>query len=226
MLRVRPVLFTSKLAEHSRLLLALGMWCVEDAGDWLVFDSGQGKIGLHGVPPGERDGTAALGFEIRDAPIFVRRTLADGTQAELVESGRGPTARVTARVTAPDGFTFLADPVVDAPAASTASALTVVQLWNTPNVAAAEKVLADIGARPVAGRPDAPTLFQAKNGGLTAARPGGRSGVELGFKYDGDLAALAAQLTAAGVPAALDGDVVEAQTPHGGTLRIVDSLEF
>ncbi len=223
MLRVRPVLYTSKPAEYSQLLLALGLWRVQDAGEWQVFDSGNGKVGLHGIPPGGQDGTAALGFEIRDAPIFVRRTIADGTHAELVESRHGPTARVTA----PDGFTFLADPVVDAPAAPpAASPLTVVQLWSTPDVGAASKVLADIGAKPVAGRPDAPTPFRAKNGGLTAARPGGLSGVELGFKYDGDLAALAARLTAAGVPASLDGDVVEVQNPHGGTLRIVDSLEF
>ncbi|POH61188.1 hypothetical protein [Arthrobacter glacialis] len=223
MLRARPVLYTSKLAEYSQLLLALGMWRVQDAGDWQVFDSGNGKVGLQGVLPGEQDGTAALGFEIRDAPIFVRRTLADGTHAELVDSGHGPTARVIA----PDGFTFLADPVVDTPSAAPAtSPLTVVQLWSAPDVGEAEKVLADIGARPVAGRPDAPTLFHAKNGGLTAARLGEGFGVELGFKYDGDLTALAAQLAAAGVPASLDGDVVVVQNPHGGTLRIVDSLEF
>ncbi|MHA7271757.1 VOC family protein [Arthrobacter sp. HLT1-20] len=223
MLRVRPVLFTSHLAEYSKLLIALGMWRVHDAGDWQVFDSGQGKVGLHGVLPGGQDGTATLGFEIRDAPIFVRRTLADGTHAELVDSRHGPTARVTA----PDGFTFLADPVVDAPAATPAAGpLTVVQLWSTPEVAAATKVLADIGTKPVAGRPDAPALFRAKNGGLTAARLGEVSGVDLGFRYDGDLTALAAQLTAAGVPAVMNGDVMEVQNPHGGTLRIVDSLEF
>lgn len=222
MLRVRPVLFTSHLAEYSKLLLALGMWRVHDAGDWQVFDSGNGKVGLEGVPPGEQDGTATLGFEIRDAPIFVSRTLADGTYAELVDSRHGTTARVTA----PDGFTFLANPVVDPPSATPASPLTVVQLWTTPDAGHATKVLADIGAKAVAGRPDAPALFRAKNGGLTAARPGEVSGVELVFKYDGDLTALAAQLTATGVPAVTTGDVVEVQNPHGGTLRIVDSLEF
>ncbi|MHA7303729.1 VOC family protein [Arthrobacter sp. TMN-49] len=222
MLRVRPILFTSRLAEYAQVLLALGLRHVQDDGDWQVFDSGHGKVGLQGVVLGEQDGTAALGFEIRDAALFVQRTLADGTHAELVDSRHGPSVRVTA----PDGFTFLADPVVDPPATLPAGPLTVVQLWSTPDVEAARKVLADIGAKPIAGRPDAPQPFQAKNGGLTATLPGESSGVELGFKYDGDLTALAAHLTAAGVPASLDGDVVEAQNPHGGALRIVDAQEF
>ncbi len=219
MLRVRPVHFTSRLEEYTALLEALGLACSQDFGGWRVFDSGNGKVGLHRVAAGSpEDGTTAMGFEIRDREAFVRRTLADGTQAELVDSDHGPSARVTA----PDGFSFLADPVADAGGtAGGTGPLAVVQLWRTPCVDTARKVLADIGARPVAPRADGRTPFAAKNGGLVAVRPGTAPGVALALEYDGDLAALGRRLAAAGVPAAAAGSTLEVPTPDGTTLPVM-----
>lgn len=220
MLRVRPLHFTSRLEEFSALLTSLGLRCMQDDGDWRVFDSGNGKVGLHRVPAGSpEDGTTALGFEIRDREIFVRRTLADGTHAELLDSRHGPTARVTS----PDGTTFLADPVPQE-TPMTAGALTVLQLWHTTDDAGARKVLADIGARPVTDAPGGRSLFRAKNGGLTATHPAGLNGVELCFEYDGDLAALASRLADAGVrPEQQDGHTLAVQSPGGTALRILRS---
>jgi len=257
MLRVRPILSTSALDDHAALLSALGLGCTENYGDWRLFDSGRGKVGLHRTAPGNvggrqdnstaddggrRDGSVQLGFEIRDRDIFVRRTLADGTRAELLETPHGPSARVTA----PDGFTFLADPVVDPDPASPglepspgpaspgpvnphkgqSSAVqtsparpgppTVVQLWHTPDVDAARKVLADIGARPLPPRPDGTggSRFQAKNGGLVEVHPGGVAGVGLCLEFPAEPAALKTWLTAAGLTAA------PAPGPAGSTFRV------
>lgn len=236
MLRVRPILFTSRPDSWTDLLTALGLVCTEDHGGWRVFGSGNGKVGLHRVAPGSADdGVTRLGFEIRDREVFVRRTLADGTRAELVESDHGPSARVTA----PDGFSFLADPVADATDLADAAddpgdagpgngtrghrapwRLTVVQLWRTPEPDGARKVLADIGARPVPPRRDGPAAFRAKNGGLVVVQPSQASGVVPALEYDGGLAALGARLTSQGVPAAPDGGALAVQTPDG-TLRIM-----
>ena len=217
MLRVRPVLFTSKLEEYSALLVALGMECVVDHSDWRLFDSGDGKVGLCRASAGSiGDGTTELGFEIRDREGFVRRTLADGTRAELVDDGRGPGARVTA----PDGFSFPADPVADS-AALVPGPLTVVQLWRTPDPDAARKVLADIGARPVPPRPDGRTPFRARNGGLVAVHPGPDAGVVLAFEYDGDTAALGARLADAGLASEAVGGALSVAAPDGGAIRVL-----
>lgn len=220
MLRVRPLHFTSRPEEFTALLTVLGLVCVQDHGDWRVFDSGNGKVGLHRVPAGSaEDGTTSLGFEIRDREIFVRRTLEDGTHAELVDSRHGPTARVSA----PDGTTFLADPVQDL-SPMEPGPLTVLQLWHTTDRDGARKVLADIGARPVTDTPGGRSQFRAKNGGLTATHPAGRNGVELCFGYDGELATLGARLTAAGVRSEQpDGHTLTVQSPEGTALRILRS---
>ncbi|RAN76071.1 hypothetical protein B5P43_24035 [Bacillus sp. SRB_336] len=229
MLRVRPILFTSRPDAWSAVFTALGLACAEDHGGWRVFGSANGRVGLRRVAAGSADdGATRLGFEIRDREVFVRRTLADGTRAELVETGHGPSARVTA----PDGFSFLADPVADAtddpgeagPAATGPAGqrdpgrLTVVQLWRTPEPDGARKVLADIGARPVP-RSDGHAAFRAKNGGLVVVQPSPSSGVVPALEYDGDLAALRTRLTSQGLPAAPDGGGLAVQVPDGA-LRI------
>ncbi|SEE84844.1 hypothetical protein SAMN04489740_2772 [Arthrobacter alpinus] len=176
MLRVRPVHYTSRIDDFAAELLTQGLRCVENQGGWRVFDSGSGKVGVHAVDAGSAgDGTTDLGFEVRDCEIFVRRTLEDGTAAELIESAHGTSARVTA----PDGFTFLADPSTDLrlPADDTPLAVTVV--WRTPDIAAANKVLSNIGARLVAEHPGGGSLFRAKNGGFVTTAAGAVSGVEL-----------------------------------------------
>lgn len=176
MLRIRPVHFTSTIDEFAAELQAQGLHCVENHGNWRVFDSGNGKVGVHAAEAGSaEDGTTELGFEVRDCEIFVRRTRQDGTDAELVDSRHGTTARVTA----PDGFTFLADPSTDLSLAAHDAPLAVTATWRTPTPEVANKVLADIGARFVAERPGGGALFRTKNGGFVATAAGEVSGVEL-----------------------------------------------
>lgn len=183
MLRVRPVHFTSDLAGCAAQLEAEGLKCVENHGDWRVLDSGNGKVGLHRAEAGSpADGTTVLGFEVRDHEIFVRRTLADGTRAEVADSRHGSTASVTA----PDGFNFLADPVTDLSLPNPASPLSVTAMWHTPDPAAANKVLADIGARHVQDHPGGGALFSAKNGGFVAIHKGVTNVVELEIGNDAE----------------------------------------
>lgn len=190
MLRVRPVHFTSVLDEYAAHLETQGMRCVENHGDWRVFDSGNGKVAVRLAEAGSAmDATTVLGFEVRDHEIFVRRTLEDGTQAELVESRHGSTARVTA----PDGLSFLADPVTDLALPDPASPLSVTAMWHAPDPAAANKVLADIGAKHVQDYPGGGALFRAKNGGFVATIQGGANAVELEIMHDGDRPTLGAE---------------------------------
>ncbi|ALE04475.1 hypothetical protein AL755_02010 (plasmid) [Arthrobacter sp. ERGS1:01] len=218
MLRVRPIHLTSRLEEYAHLLTALGLRCIADDGDRRVFDSGNGRVGLLRVDAGSaEDGTTGLEFEVRDHEIFVHRTLADGTPAELVDSDYGPAARVDA----PDGTAFLAVPVAQEILVGP-GLLTVVMHWHTTDDAGARKVLADIGARPLITRPGGGSFFRAKNGGLVATHPAGHNGVELGLEYCGDLAALGARLTAAGVATDMpDADALSLRTPDGTALRIL-----
>lgn len=227
MLRVRPILYTSHSDAYAALFLALGLSLADDGGAGRLFNSGQGKVGLHHAAPGSpEDGTTALGFELRDAEIFVRRTLEDGTAAQLIDAGHGPSASPSAKVTAPDGFTFLADPVTDLslPIPAATSTLTVLQLWHTNNPVAAQKVLADIGAKLVAA-PDTAggALFRAKNGGLTATRLAAGNAVELAFAYSGDIAGLAAELTAKGVSAERRGTTLLLSAPESveASIRVI-----
>jgi hypothetical protein len=192
MLRVRPVHYTSRIDEFAVKLETQGLHCVENHGSWRVFDSDSGKVGVHAAEAGSaEDGTTDLGFEVRDCEIFVRRTLEDGTQAELVESSLikssliKSTHGITARVTAPDGFTFLADPSTDLRLPADDPLLAVTVTWRSPDVAAANKVLTDIGARLVAERPGGGALFRARNGGFVATAAGAVSGVELEITQGG-----------------------------------------
>ena len=223
MLRVRPIIFTSAFEDTLTQLRTLGLSCLENDGDWAEFDSGNGKIGVFREAP-ELNHTE-LAFELRDAAIFVRRTLADGTPAELADTITGPGARVTA----PDGFSFeltiSEDLSIPAGSQTTGSQLTVVQTWCTPRPGEANMVLANIGAKPVRELPDGAALFRAKNGGLVATARGEASGVVLGFMYDGALPELAQRLTAAGVAATLERDALQFDTPDGGRLTVAAGWE-
>ena len=220
MLRVRPIISTTACTDYAKVLRALGMNCVQERTGWQIFDSGNGKLVLQALPEGEGPHTATrYGFELRDAAIFVQRTLADGTQAELLLTEDGPTAKVVA----PDGFSFMAHPSTDLSlpqSGPTGSRLAVIQTWTTPRPEQANTVLANIGAKHVLDLPGGGALFRAKNGGLAATAPGEVSGVVLGLMYDGDLSALAERLTDVGVPAALDGNVLHLNTPGGGGLTV------
>ena len=189
MLRVRPIYFTSAPEDCAARLAAIGLTSVESHGDWQVFDAGNGKVGLHRAEAGSAaDGLLVLGFEVRDPEIFVRRTLQDGTRAELVESRHGSTARVTA----PDGTTFLADPATDLSLSAAENPLAVVATWRTSDPAQANKVLADIGAKHVQDYPDGGALFRAKNGGFVATAAGAAHGAGLEIRHGGGTLTLGA----------------------------------
>ena len=120
MLRVRPIHFTSRLDEWERLLTGLGMVKTVDEPTWREFDAGSGRLALHVAEQGSaEDGTTSLGVEVGDLKEFARRTkeagaadctTSGGTTAELIEADHGPSCRITAA----DGFSFLADPATRA----------------------------------------------------------------------------------------------------------------
>ena len=143
------------------------------------------------------------------------------TTAELVDADHGPSCRITAA----DGFSFLADPATPASdgswggSADADPALAVVGVWFSEDAVAAARTLRDIGAvpRPVpgsgaVGNVDTTTdtdtaeseTFTAKNGGvlmLGTSTAGGQAG--LGFEYAGDVNALRERLGEAGHEAAV-----------------------
>ncbi|MDQ0754330.1 VOC family protein [Arthrobacter sp. B3I4] len=235
MLRVRPIHFTSHLDQWDRLLTDLGMVKTVDEATWREFDAGAGRLALHFSEQGApEDGTTAFGVEVGDLAEFARRTSEAGAQtatpgtagtaAELIDAEHGPSCRITA----PDGFTFLADPATRASdgswatAAEAEPALAVVGIWFAQDPAAATRALRDIGAqpRPVPGADDADTYgeetetFTAKNGGIlmvgaAAGAASGTGSAGLGFEYAGNLDGLRQRLAEAGHEAALleDGPV-------------------
>lgn len=203
MLRARPVHFTSRLEPWERLLTDLGMVRTVDDGSWQEYDAGSGRLALHAAEAGSaEDGTTAFGVEVGDLDEFTRRTneagVEDGTSpAELTRADHGDTCRITGE----DGFSFFADKAAHTGQNVDADpALAVVEVWFTPDAAAAAQTLRNMGARlrPVPDD-DETADFTAKNGGVLMVRPGSgdaRSG--LGFEYTGDLSALRDRLAAAG----------------------------
>jgi len=241
MLRVRPVHFTSRTGSWKQLLTALGMVQTEDDGGWQVFDSASGRLALHGAEAGSaQDGRTVFGVEVGDVAEFARRTNlsaleegsredgarhegapAEGTQpAELVSADHGEACRISA----PDGFSFLADKASHtAQCADADPALAVVAVWYTPDPEGAVRTLLHVGARP---RPvpdnDETADFTAKNGGVLLVRPAsGPSRSGLGFEYDGGLGPLQERLTAAGFPASVTeeafGSTLHVANPDAGS---------
>ena len=188
MLRVRPIILTSNFNQIAAQFAELGLICLENDGDWAEFDSGNGKVGIfRRSPAGAAVGESIeLAFEVRDAAIFVRRTLEDGTHAQEADTSTGPGARVTA----PDGFSFeltaSEDLRLPEPDADPGAPSSVTAIWRTPEPAAANTVLADIGAKFVQESPDGGALFRAKNGGFVATAKGAVTGVELEIKHQGE----------------------------------------
>jgi hypothetical protein len=225
MLRIRPLHFTSRIEGWERLLTALGMVRTENQPGWQVFDAGSGRFALHDVPEGAaEDGTTAFAVEVGELAEFARRTNLsardDGTSpAEIITADHGEACRITA----PDGFTFLADNASHtAQGADADPALAVVGVWFTEDHAAATRTLRHIGARP---RPvpdaDETADFTAKNGGVLLVRPAAgppRSGV--GFEYDGGLEPLRARLASAGLEATVTeeafGSTLHVPNPDAG----------
>ena len=219
MLRVRPIHFTSRLDEWERLLTGLGMVKTVDEPTWREFDAGSGRLALHFVEQGSADdGTTSLGVEVGDLKEFARRTkeagaAEGGTTAELIEADHGPSCRITAA----DGFTFLADPATRATDGSwggSAEEVRVLARTSLDDAVAAARTLRDIGAqpRPLPGSGTAGTdfnaaeseAFLAKNGGILMVGAGSGTGsAGLGFEYAGDLATLRERLSEAGHEAAV-----------------------
>jgi hypothetical protein len=221
MLRVRPIQFTSDIVGWKHLLEALGLVCVEDRGDWMEFDAGSGRVALHGASADSAEsadsGTTVFGVEVGDLAEFARRTVADGTRAELFDADHGQAVRITAQ----DGFTFLADKAASRTTNPEADpGLAVVGTWLTPDVPQAAKELRHIGARPRHMSTDAAD-FTTKNGGILLVRksPDTVAG-GLAFEYDGDLAALHARLVAAGLAAVQAGSDLTIQGPGGRTISV------
>lgn len=203
MLRVRPVHFTSRLDEWDRLLTDLGMIRTVDDGPWKEFDAGSGRLALHAAEAGStEDGTTAFGVEVGDLAEFARRTNEAGVEsgtspAELTRADHGDSCRITGE----DGFSFLADKAAHgAQCADADPALAVVEVWFTPDAAAAAQTLRNMGARHRPVPDDDETAdFTAKNGGVFLVRPGsGTARAGLGFEYTGDLAAVRDRLAAGG----------------------------
>ena len=216
MLRVRPIHYTSRMDQWEGLLSALGMVRTVDDGDWQEFDAGSGRLALHRVAAGAAgadagdgagagmvlDGKTDFGVEVGDLAEFARRTNLAGaedgtTPAELVSARHGDTCRITGE----DGFGFFADKAAHgAQCADADPALAVVEVWFTPDAAAAAQTLRNVGARLRPAPDDDETAdFTAKNGGVLMVRPAsGAARTGLGFEYTGDLAGLRDRLAAAG----------------------------
>ena len=216
MLRVRPIHYTSRMDQWEGLLSALGMVRTVDDGDWQEFDAGSGRLALHRVAAGAAgadagdgagagmvlDGKTDFGVEVGDLAEFARRTNLAGaedgtTPAELVSARHGDTCRITGE----DGFGFFADKAAHgAQCADADPALAVVEVWFTPDAAAAAQTLRNMGARLRPAPDDDETAdFTAKNGGVLMVRPAsGAARTGLGFEYTGDLAGLRDRLAAAG----------------------------
>ena len=235
MLRVRPIHYTSRMDQWGHLLSALGLVRTVDHGDWQEFDAGSGRLALHRVAAGAvvgtgeqenapdgtvLDGRTDFGVEVGDLEEFARRTNLAG-----VEAGTAPAALVgsehgdTCRITGEDGFGFFADKAAHgAQNADADPGLAVVEVWFTPDAAAAAQTLRNLGARLRPAPDDDETAdFTAKNGGVLMVRPANgaaRSG--LGFEYTGDLAALHDRLAAAGHRVTLTEDA------FGRTLHVAN----
>ncbi|NUT72550.1 VOC family protein [Pseudarthrobacter sp. C4D7] len=235
MLRVRPVHFTSRTESWKKLLTALGMVQTEDDGGWQVFDAAAGRVALHPAEAGSgQDGRTEFAVEVGDVAEFARRTnlsaREEGAPQEAGTGGGGPAELVTAdhgdacRISAPDGFSFLADKAAQVDQRSDADpGLAVVAVWYTADPEGAVRTLLHIGARP---RPvpdnDETADFTAKNGGVLLVRPAtGASRSGLGFEYDGGLEPLQERLAAAGITASVTeeafGSTLHVANPDAGS---------
>jgi len=221
MLRVRPVHFTSRTASWEQLLTAVGMVRTEGGGGWQVFDSASGRLALHDAEEGsDRDGRTVFAVEVGDVAEFARRTNASAQDeatapAELVTADQGEACRISA----PDGFSFLADKATHgAQCAGADPALAVAAVWYTADPEAAVHTMLHIGARP---RPvpdaDETADFTAKNGGILLVRAAsGPSRAGLGFEYAGPLEPLRERLAAAGIAAGITEEA------FGSTLHVAN----
>lgn len=203
MIIVRPVQYTSRVAQYRELFGVLGLAELppdragDATADWTVFRAGSGRVGLHAVPAGDPlDGRASLGFETDQLDAVAERLA--GT-CDLRRFGRSGGRAIEA--TAPDGLAlvFLAPTAGDV--APQKTELSALGLWMTADVAGAARVLQSLGLEGRV-RSESGGWFQASadGGGLAAVHEGAaQPHAELSFEYAGDVDALAERLRAAGI---------------------------
>jgi hypothetical protein len=230
MLRVRPLVLTSDVESGGRFLRALGLVAAVDPApspSCAVFDAGSGRVALQAcVPGGGEEGGTALAFDVAEVREFARRTTEAGTPVELTEDGHG----VAARVTAPDGISFLAT-TGPRETGTPPSPLSVLALWHTTGIGPAARVMTDIGARPrISSEAGTWHDFTARNGGLVALHAGRRTAVELAFEYDGDVREILPPLAAGGFePVVVDesyGRSLRVAAPWGAEVRIDERQRY
>ncbi|MFT3970552.1 MAG: hypothetical protein QM695_09790 [Micropruina sp.] len=215
MIIVRPMQYTSRVAQYRELFGALGLaeMPADQGGDatpdWTVFQAGSGRVGLHAVPDGDPlDGQAALGFETDELDAVAVRLAASCRVRRFGRSGGRAIEAI-----APDGLSlvFLAPTAGEASPAFSASsevsvpfassAVSALGLWMTADTGRATRVLQELGLDGRV-RSDSGRWFQASadGGGLAAVHEGGdEPRAELSFEYDGEVDALAERLEAAGI---------------------------
>lgn len=203
MIIVRPVQYTSRVAEYRMLFRALGLTELpsdkagDGTSDWLVFQAGSGRVGLHAVPAGDPlDGQASLGFET-DRLDAVADRLADVCRVRRFSRSAG----CAVEAIAPDGLPLVFLAPTAGRVAPQQPELSALGLWMTADVGRAADVLELLGLKGQV-RSESGGWFQASadGGGLAAAHEGsGSAYAELSFEYDGDLDALAERLGTDGV---------------------------
>lgn len=218
MLRVRATLNTQLIGEWAQLLTTLGLVELQPQSGYREFAAAGGKIRLTeaAIPRTE------LGFEVRDLDKFASWTRSDGTAVELLDSGDTRSGQITG----PDGLSFIVEPVEDSdPSVGAEPGLSVLVLWNTPDLPGASRTLLNIGARPdITPTSGSWAQFAAKNGGLVAAHVGAEAHAALSFEYAGEAQTLCNDLRSRGLVATLldttSGRSVLVPAPDGEPLWI------
>lgn len=222
MLRVRPILRTPHATSWAALFLALGLREISLAPEARVNDTQQprcfaangGRVMLQLSDSFHTD----LGFEVRDVEKFAQWTIDDGTPVRLDTQN-------IAHIIAPDGLAFTAEPVdpsvtdgTPPPATETPESLdslSVLVLWNTPDIPGVVSTMTNIGAKEDTSSENGNwAQFRAKHGGYIAAHLGNEVRSELSFEYDGALETLGARLQDSGI----DSEILD--EAYGRTLLV------
>lgn len=142
-LTVRPIVHTGHLDEWLTILRALGARTLSADPTWAEVELDRGRVALHGLFEGVREGEVALGFETPDLEAYAAAVLPmEGMTVERVAADHGDAIRVAGR----DGLEFMIDarPASELPATVTTSAR---QLWITTKVADTAQDLESLGLR-------------------------------------------------------------------------------
>lgn len=215
MIRSRPIRFTANLDVHRALLECLGARCVLDAGAWVVYDVGAGRVALHAVDDPAESGQTDLGFETDDLDALAAAAtglLPPGVSGELRETDHEQAFVVTST----DGVSFTVDAAAPAEHESPETKISIIPMWLTVERDDAIATLEAIGAsKRIAGNNGVWTDFRTGDG-LVSVHEGEPTGVSLGFEYDGHVDDLHTPLAAAGFKATVIDEA------YARTLRLTD----